>query len=604
MSSTSDFSLSGNNAKLGINTEVDGNKIVAEESTDLLQKNFGRVSLLEISPDNENEMEYDHYRTSKRTVEGSPMFSNKRLDCQSTPNPYRNLSRKPFFVEQQLPAPQPPSNQSSSAFGVKSVAIFSASESAIHLTGGSHQENYLRTFLLNGPDGCLKRNQLASYLRTYDANMNLSASLADLLRVHDYDYINHLEKKCGEIIVNDSTDSTFSFQKSLNYPYFYSPLGMLDLDTPLSSESLHAAKMFCGAAMTAVDYVMNSNDSSFKQNLESPTNRFASFTTNRAFVVGRPPGHHAGPSGCVVSENHWKRPDMTSSGFCLLNTVAVAAAYARYNYSHPKYINEHNCAIDANSSGLRVAIVDIDIHHGNGTEEIVRNLRPHTRYLPLPSSYAPVGTFSYKPWYSERDAEDGFFASIHLFDEEKFYPGTGRESSNDASTNIVNVCLTPVGPVGDPKARAKLNVKQRSQLHDSASKEMKQKVETILLPRLKKFRADLLFISAGFDAHIDDLYHFLDEDDFYWLTTQLCSTVAERGRVVSVMEGGYSLKPPSTQSPSSVASTRRHLKVPSFNPSSSEHDSASTSPAMSPSTSANAAGKYAVSADDGGLVKA
>lgn len=599
MSTTSDTGLS-DTVKMAINIEIDSNKIVTEESTDLLQRNFGRVSLLEISPVNENEMEYDQYRTSKRTVEGSPMFSNKRTDCQSTPNPYRYLLNKPFSFEQPLSATSLPLNRASLLSDIKSVTVFSASESVIHLSGCGHQENYLRTFLLNGPDGCLKRNQLASFISSHDAKMNLTASLADLMRVHDYDYINHLEKKCDEIIANESTVSN---QKSPNHPYFYSPLGMLDLDTPLSSESLHAAKMFCGAAMTAVDHVMSvDNDPTFDQKLEPSTSKF---TKNRAFVVGRPPGHHAGPSGCVVSENHWKRPDMTSSGFCLLNTVAVAAAYARYNYSHPKYVNWHNCSIDATSTGLRVAIVDIDIHHGNGTEEIVRNLKPHTRYLPLPSSYAPVSAFSYKPWYSERDAEDVFFSSIHLFNEEKFYPGTGRESSNDADSNIVNVCLTPIGPVGDSKARAKLSSKQRYQLHESASREMRQKVEVILLPRLKKFRADLLFISAGFDAHIDDLYHFLDEDDFYWLTAQLCSSVTERGRVVSVMEGGYSLKPPTTQSPSSVTSTRRHPKASTFglNSSSADQDSTTTSPAMSPSAAIHV-GKYAVSAEDGGLVKA
>ena len=68
-------------------------------------------------------------------------------------------------------------------------------------------------------------------------------------------------------------------------------------------------------------------------------------------------------TGCVVSRNHWRRPDMSSSGFCLLNTVAVAAAYARYNFSR-KHNNQHQHRV--NSTGLRVAIVDIDIHHGNG----------------------------------------------------------------------------------------------------------------------------------------------------------------------------------------------------------------------------------------------
>lgn len=70
--------------------------------------------------------------------------------------------------------------------------------------------------------------------------------------------------------------------------------------------------------MSAVDIAM------------SPSHLHDSY--NRIFVLGRPPGHHAGPHGCVVSDHYWSRPDMASSGFCLLNTVAVAAAYARYKY--------------------------------------------------------------------------------------------------------------------------------------------------------------------------------------------------------------------------------------------------------------------------------
>jgi acetoin utilization deacetylase AcuC-like enzyme len=74
----------------------------------------------------------------------------------------------------------------------------------------------------------------------------------------------------------------------------------------------------------------------------------------------------------------------------------------------------------------------------------------------------------------------------------------------------VNVCLTPIGPgPWDPRARSKLNLKQRTALRDTASKELRRKVEGMLLPRLKQFSPELLLISAGFDAHQDDLYHFL-----------------------------------------------------------------------------------------------
>ena len=95
-------------------------------------------------------------------------------------------------------------------------------------------------------------------------------------------------------------------------------------------------------------------------------------------MIGRPPGHHAGPNGCVPSPLFWQRPDMASSGFCLLNTVAVAAAHARNKYSVQR-VNESadsastsvgSSAVFVNghtnkSRPLRIAIVDIDIHHGN-----------------------------------------------------------------------------------------------------------------------------------------------------------------------------------------------------------------------------------------------
>lgn len=123
-----------------------------------------------------------------------------------------------------------------------------------------------------------------------------------------------------------------------------------------------------------------------------------SHSTDRAFVIGRPPGHHAGPSGCVVGPGFWQRPGVASSGFCLLNNVAVAAGYARYKY---------HC---------KIAIVDIDVHHGNGTEDIVRNLAPRLVHLPLPSSWAPVSKMEYKPWYNEQDDQEVLFASIHKYD--------------------------------------------------------------------------------------------------------------------------------------------------------------------------------------------
>ena len=255
-----------------------------------------------------------------------------------------------------------------------------------------------------------------------------------------------------------------------------------------------------------------------------------------------------GPNGCVPSKYFYARPDMTSSGFCLLNTVAVAAAYARYQYGRQAFSNNVNQNEEVRAP--KIAIVDIDIHHGNGTEEIIRNLKPRTVFLPTPSSWAPVSIQQYKPWLNEQDADEIFFSSINLFAEDKFYPCSGNDSceksSNGSNNNIVNIGLTPIGPgPWDSKARAKLNTAQRNELCTIASREMREKVSTQLIPELINHRPDIIFISAGFDAHYDDLYHFLTENDFHWLTDQLCNVAnISNGKVISILEGGYSLESP------------------------------------------------------------
>jgi len=215
----------------------------------------------------------------------------------------------------------------------------------------------------------------------------------------------------------------------------------------------------------------------------------------------------------------------------------------------------------------RIAIVDIDIHHGNGTEEIVRNLVPHQMSLPLPSSWAPMSVLSYKPWLNEQDSEEVFFSSVHLYAAQRFYPCSGPDSISSSSSssasssnrnstcsaagvqqqNIVNIALTPIGPgPWDAKARMRLSQTQRDLLCKQASAEFRSKISTMLLPQLQLFKPDLIFISAGFDAHFDDMYHFLTEQDLHWVTEQLCAVGDECGSagVISVLEGGYSLSSP------------------------------------------------------------
>ena len=212
----------------------------------------------------------------------------------------------------------------------------------------------------------------------------------------------------------------------------------LDADTVASPGTREAALRAAGGAVQAVDAVMAGR-------------------TLRAFSAMRPPGHHAESDRAM--------------GFCLFNSVAVAAAHAR---------SVHGIG--------RIAIVDFDVHHGNGTQEIFWD-DPMTMYV-----------------------------STHQW---PLYPGTGAAGERGAHDNILNVPLSP-GTDGVLFRRA---------------------VQERVLPALDQFRPELVMISAGFDAHRDDPLANLAlvEDDFRWITAELVA-VAERhakGRVVSVLEGGY-----------------------------------------------------------------
>ncbi len=213
----------------------------------------------------------------------------------------------------------------------------------------------------------------------------------------------------------------------------------LDPDTVLSPDSAEAALRAAGAAIAAVDAVLAGE-------------------TTRAFCAVRPPGHHA------TSD--------TAMGFCLFNSVAVAARHA---------IQMHGLT--------RVAIIDFDVHHGNGTQAI---FEADPRVLYLSSHQMPL------------------------------YPDTGFAHECGVG-NIVNAPLPP-GADSEP---------------------FRATWELQLLPALDAFAPQLLLLSAGFDAHrLDPLAQLqLDAGDFSWLTTRLVA-MADRhaqGRIVSLLEGGYDL---------------------------------------------------------------
>jgi acetoin utilization deacetylase AcuC-like enzyme len=212
----------------------------------------------------------------------------------------------------------------------------------------------------------------------------------------------------------------------------------LDPDTMMGPHSLDAALRAVGGGIDAVDAIFNG-------------------AANAAFVAARPPGHHA--------------PADRAMGFCLFNAAAIAALHAR-----------------AAHGAARVAVVDFDVHHGNGTEAIF--------------------------W---RD-EAAFYASSHEWPQ---YPGTGRETDRGAFDNIVNAPL-PTGSGSDAFRRA---------------------WGERLLPALDRFDPDLIVISAGFDAHRADPIGglALTEADFAWVTREIVGVARAhcRGRIVSLLEGGY-----------------------------------------------------------------
>jgi acetoin utilization deacetylase AcuC-like enzyme len=210
-------------------------------------------------------------------------------------------------------------------------------------------------------------------------------------------------------------------------------------DTVMSPGSWEAVMRCIGAACAGVDAVMAGE-------------------ADNVFCATRPCGHHAEPDRAM--------------GFCIFNQAAIAAVHA---------LQAHGLE--------RVAVVDFDVHHGNGTQ----------------------AAFFARP--------ELFYASSH---QSPLYPGTGDRSERGVSGNIVNVPLPP----------------------GCGSQLFRERLERDMLPALRAFKPDFIIISAGFDAHrLDPLAGMnLEDDDFRWVTEQLMEIADEvcEGRVVSILEGGYS----------------------------------------------------------------
>ena len=215
----------------------------------------------------------------------------------------------------------------------------------------------------------------------------------------------------------------------------------LDPDTHVSAGSLEPALRGLGGVCAAVDAVLAGE-------------------VGNTFVAMRPPGHHAETA--------------TAMGFCIFGSVAIAAKHA---------LDHHGLS--------RVAIVDFDVHHGNGTQDL---LWDEARTLVITSQQMPL------------------------------FPGTGTPAETGAHGNVLNLPLAP----------------------GSTGADMRAAYTGQAFPRLRSFRPELILVSAGFDAHSADPLANLEweTEDFRWITAELCALAAELcdGRIVSCLEGGYDLQ--------------------------------------------------------------
>ncbi|WIA10571.1 hypothetical protein OEZ85_010758 [Tetradesmus obliquus] len=388
------------------------------------------------------------------------------------------------------------------------------------------------------------------------------APIADVLRVHDWNYVRGLQLACQAI--PDRPDA----------------IAHLDPDTAVSHHTFHVALRAASAVCVAIDRVIRGQAAN-------------------AFCVVRPPGHHAGPRGIVPS----KKDRTGSHGFCLLNNVAIGAAYAMNVHRH---------------AGIqRVAILDFDVHHGNGTRACVSNTVPGTLRVPFttPLSEGMHVYHTYAPWFDVDDDDNVLFASVQGYGPKAasmpdvfVYPGSGatcdtqdlklaqekaqqaQEKAEEKAAAAAAAAAAAGGANGTGPAAAGPGGQQVKQeedaVGDAATSHMvaedpnhefpsstaddpilagprvievgipgpgfhpllwRRAWRDKVLPALVNFNPDLILVSAGFDAHRKDEINFryigVTEADYEWITDEIVQ-VANRccnGRVVSVLEGGYNI---------------------------------------------------------------
>lgn len=303
-----------------------------------------------------------------------------------------------------------------------------------HGTGPFHCESPLRVEAI---EMALKQARLMDDENTLPPRQ---AKPEEIALCHDQIYVNELKRQIANLS-NSSNDHSQTYQGK----QYISP--HIPGDFQISKNSYQVSLFAAGAPLTAIDYILN------------PANK-----ASKAFCIVRPPGHHA---------HH-----QTGSGFCIFNNVAIAA----------KYLSK---------KGYKVAIIDWDAHHGEGTQELVEQ------------------------------EKNIFYFSTHKDTSLPFYPGP-EWGLSDQTGKYINVMNCPVSG--------------NSEICREAILKAFQKFEATI----GKFAPDFLLISCGFDAHENDSLVGLGlKDEDYTSMTEICARIANKyskGRIVSVLEGGYNLK--------------------------------------------------------------
>ena len=334
-----------------------------------------------------------------------------------------------------------------------------------------------------------KKNGKNEHVQKFWDNMDLEKIEKNYFLFNDNNSTNNS-------INNDTNDDEEASNEKTNELFYHQKI---DIDTYINKYSYENIFNTTGCVFEAIDTIMTGDH------------------IINAFAIIRPPGHHAGYYGPVENKIE------ASNGYCIVNNVAIAAAYTKYKYN--KVIK-------------KIAIVDIDVHHGNGTEEIIQML--NFKNFSKPFTYEKICGVKLEDkrsinWYDFDDPKNVLFISTHIYDKNdptKFYPYSGSEENNTLKEDEIY----PGGIYNIPFEYKK-----------NYSYEYRNILRTKIIPRLYKFKPDFIFISAGFDGHkfesINESNMLLLENDFGYIAEQI-QFVANKicnGRVVAVLEGGYNV---------------------------------------------------------------